>query len=1262
MQLAVAFSPLTLLGGLLPRVAMMAGGAALTYALGPKKDQNEGRLQDLKVASSTYGRGITNLFGSMSVSGNIIWSTEIEEKKTYVGAKGKQKGSSLGSKLAKKGKADVVWEYYGNFGVGLCAGPKGGLLRLWADGNLIYDAINPKGYYDSNGIWVPVVDVGFSQDDGSSDKNKNTKKAPNRGRFEFRFYGGTESQLQDPYMVKIEGEGNVPAYRGLCYLMFEHFPLLDFGNRIPQITAEVTDFAERDIQAVRWIELPVGEAGGIAYPQSLQNENLRAPLAMLNMFDGYLYNSFSPTATSRGIQVWDVQLQKEIKRMSFPAALNPDGNMALPTFLGFDHDGNIILSYAWHVFPSSLGRTTYAFQKVNPRTGSGINWTYPSPIGSALSDGLIAPPVRVDASYIYDLGVLTAYYYGQTFEGDLRGSFGPTIELFHPSVPILVDSDIFGLGASINPGYPPSGVDHWVIKAPYIYGITAGLLSVTVDLRAFGSSEYAFQHVAPPIWSIQADAFLLIFSTFSDGGYFAKMTGKGKFIWVKKSPVALVIDTEEQNTIPVISGTKFSYVGGNAASNWAVTLNLADANPPNYTPKDAPVYTFSNVELIDLPAIVPRVDITGNSPQFYLENENAVIYRGIGGLVGSAPAGSGWYTLYLDKFRRKSVLVKNLIRERCVAAGMTDAELDFTQLSDIYAIGYRIENPTPVRATIDELAQLYFFDVVESDYKLKFVSRETAAVAAVIYAVDLGIVGGSSGSSGSSLSADADNSYEETRHQEIDLPRVANVSFIDPNREFQVGGESYSLPTSPFPLMQSREQIEINTPVAMSPQLAKQYAEKIITAVWMERGMHKLSLATRHIALDPTDVVEVRFDSGLRFVDRIIQSDLGGNLVVDVETVFVTEPFYTTPTAPTSLPRSPYLTNSVADAPGGVISFPPTSDPSGKIFMIDAPYIEDGDAITSSVLPMYWGIGAKGPGFAAGSFSAKTSNADFQSYGGTSLEVVWGTVSGIVPAPPDGPHVTDFTTALTLYPAYDYETEAFYDFESLLDSEWPSDANLIYVDGEYISFKNVAYNADGSVTVSMLLRGVRGTDTFALKHIKNGPEFVLMKGEGVNQAKFDNTVLDNTIFGKAVTGNLLSNVTQAATTIQFRANALRPWAPAFVLRSDIAGAILVTCQRRTRLNGGFKATTAEVPVNEEREEYRWYVSKVAVSPAFDPSVDIYIREISTFTNQMNYTAAMMLADGVVVTDTIWIAVGQVSADVGLGFITVAKLETTDPVY
>src|SRR5690348_3828187 len=57
--------------------------------------------------------------------------------------------------------------------------------------------------------------------------------------FTTRFYSGGDTQTADPLIEEIEGAGNVPAYRGLAYIVFEDMPLAQFGNRIPQLQFEV---------------------------------------------------------------------------------------------------------------------------------------------------------------------------------------------------------------------------------------------------------------------------------------------------------------------------------------------------------------------------------------------------------------------------------------------------------------------------------------------------------------------------------------------------------------------------------------------------------------------------------------------------------------------------------------------------------------------------------------------------------------------------------------------------------------------------------------------------------------------------------------------------------------------------------------------------------------------------------------------------------------------------------------------------------------
>jgi hypothetical protein len=53
-------------------------------------------------------------------------------------------------------------------------------------------------------------------------------------------YPGTQTQPEDPTIQFNEGVANTPAERGICYVVWENFPLGNFGNRIPNLRAEVS--------------------------------------------------------------------------------------------------------------------------------------------------------------------------------------------------------------------------------------------------------------------------------------------------------------------------------------------------------------------------------------------------------------------------------------------------------------------------------------------------------------------------------------------------------------------------------------------------------------------------------------------------------------------------------------------------------------------------------------------------------------------------------------------------------------------------------------------------------------------------------------------------------------------------------------------------------------------------------------------------------------------------------------------------------------
>ncbi|WP_372623821.1 phage tail protein [Falsiroseomonas sp.] len=156
------------------------------------------RLADLTVTTSTYGAAIPLAYGQrIRMGGNIIWAMPLIETATSKRSGGKGGG---------RRQTSTTYSYSANFAVAFCEGPVAGIRRIWADGKLFYDA---------------------------------TASPPQTLASDIRIYTGTESQAADALIAADVGAANCPAYRGLCYLVFEGLQLADFANRIPQITAEI---------------------------------------------------------------------------------------------------------------------------------------------------------------------------------------------------------------------------------------------------------------------------------------------------------------------------------------------------------------------------------------------------------------------------------------------------------------------------------------------------------------------------------------------------------------------------------------------------------------------------------------------------------------------------------------------------------------------------------------------------------------------------------------------------------------------------------------------------------------------------------------------------------------------------------------------------------------------------------------------------------------------------------------------------------------
>lgn len=228
------------------------------------------RLGDLSVQSSSYGTQVPRIYGSMRVSGSVIWATDLVESSETTGA---------------KGQPDTTFSYSVSFAVALSSRTAASIGRIWADGKLL------RG-----------VDGDFKV--GTT----------------FRFYGGNEDQVVDPLIASVEGIASTPAYRGLALVVFENLELAEYGNRIPFLTFEViADEAPLTVGAI----LADASAGAV-------DTSADQPLVGYAAYGASMKAALEPIIDCFGIDLFDDGVRLRSSAGSETVAIAPDdlGNAA----------------------------------------------------------------------------------------------------------------------------------------------------------------------------------------------------------------------------------------------------------------------------------------------------------------------------------------------------------------------------------------------------------------------------------------------------------------------------------------------------------------------------------------------------------------------------------------------------------------------------------------------------------------------------------------------------------------------------------------------------------------------------------------------------------------------------------------------------------------------------------------------------------------------------------------------------------------------
>lgn len=178
---------------------------------------NGPKIGDLAQQTSQEGGPIPIVFGlSPPMAGNIIYADSV--KKVV-----KKKSQGKGGPKVK------TTSLYRTYAIGICEGPITSIIRIWRNGELIFDG---KGVEDANyhqgtsakEIFLQVLQI-----------ISNNKVVLDR----MNIHLGAYDQAPDSDLEEITGVGTTPAYRGLAYLTFRDDDLTDLRGAVPQYMFQV---------------------------------------------------------------------------------------------------------------------------------------------------------------------------------------------------------------------------------------------------------------------------------------------------------------------------------------------------------------------------------------------------------------------------------------------------------------------------------------------------------------------------------------------------------------------------------------------------------------------------------------------------------------------------------------------------------------------------------------------------------------------------------------------------------------------------------------------------------------------------------------------------------------------------------------------------------------------------------------------------------------------------------------------------------------
>ncbi len=652
-----------------------------------------------------------------------------------------------------------------------------------------------------------------------------------------------------------------------------------------------------------------------------------------------------------------------------------------------------------------------------------------------------------------------------------------------------------------------------------------------------------------------------------------------------------------------------------AADPYQAEIYVADDNTV-YTASRGVVYRWIGGQVESLGALVPGYFTSGSGlgkAFFRLFTDNPPL------LYGWADHGDYSYRFLVGHavVPQATASLRDIVTAECGLVGIGPGDIDLDDLTDSAVRGFKVVNPGAVRAPLEQLQAAFPFDVAQSGYSIRFVSRGGASVASIPEA-DLGAA--AAGEQRPTL-------LPVTREMDSQIAARVTVRHLDPAREYDVG-EQYA----ERPATSSVSERSVDLAIVLTSAEAAQIADVLNQKDWLERrdfGPFALPPTWRH--LEPADVITLAH-RGQAYSLRLTRVEYLPDGRLSCMAKQTAAACYTS----TATGEDPITV--------GQSLVPLRGSTAGYLF--DIPRIRS----EQDVPGMVFGLLGRASGWPGGALLRSDDAGNTWTAVGTMNERARVFEAGAALSANAG-YSVDFSAVLDVTPITPGA-----ELYGVSEAELYAHANLAAygADGrwEIVAFQTVVDNT-GSYTLRDFLRGLYGSEWASGLHA-TGDLLVMLDTTTVGFFGLPTTAIGSERLYRAVTqGAALDSAANVAYT--YDAFNLKPLAPVdgYGTINRTLGDWTLGIIRRTRTPVEV-FSGAEVPLGETSEAYSFDI--------FDHSFAQLKRTVNTTATEITYTVAQQTADFGGVETNLGINAYQVSPVAGRGMpltFTISRYFATD---